>query len=276
MGSLASGSGLEQVFSQKGVRAFPPSGAFSPTAATPAKELFVRGVAKYLGLGEAAADRRAGMLWIEAAASRADADAILFLALHHDAGVYYEESKPTAWAFYSLARILDGDSPIGLARLGRLNESGVQTDWMGLPELLHGYMVKGKISTQIVAGLSDLSLYRSLESAPPAKASKTVPIHAVSPSENAEIRELARTALATKLKVLDLSQSDELICGKFKDRDGEAAYMVSGILSHSADSGAVLTVPFTACFRVSKGASGPELYYCSAGRFHHGMLRSGY
>lgn len=254
-------------------KSFALKAPLSAEARADKRALFVRGVARYLGLGFSAPDRAEGLRLIEEAACKQDSDSFLMLALHYDTAKEYPASEPTAWAFYSLARSLGSSNPFCLSRLSKLAETDVAVDWAGAPEALLAYLQQDRFTPAVIRDLADLSLYRVVR---PASAAPGTPspfdtaANQETPMSKAQVFSKARSMLLLKLNVIEVASDDECVFRKSWDDGTIRFYSVSGIVTFTNAASRRETAPFTVCFKTADATSVPALLYCSAGTFLFG------
>jgi hypothetical protein len=262
----------EKVLSPKALReGFPPQGSVVSTPADK-RGLFLRGVMRYLGLGYPVADRQEALRSIEASACLVDPEAWLFIAMHFDSAKEYPASKPTAWAFYTVAKNLGSKDPFCIARLNQLAEDEVSVDWAGSSDSILAGLQQGRITPAVIQGLADLSLYRSIPSASASGSSALFDTAATQekPLTKTKVISHAQSLLRSKLKVIEVSSEGECAFRKCWDDGSVRFYSVSGLVAFTNVSSVRETAPFTVCFKITDASSAPVLLYLSAGSSHVG------
>jgi hypothetical protein len=255
----------EKVLSPKALRqGFSPQGSVV-SAPADKRGLFLRGVMRYLGLGYPAADQQEALRSIEASACMAEPEAWLFIAMHFDAAKEYPGSKPTAWAFYTVAKNLGSKDPFCIARLNQLSEDEVSVDWAGSSDPIIASLRQGRITPTIIQGLADLSLYRSIPMASGSAAPFDNAATQEKPLAKAKVIAHAQSLLRAKLKVTDVSSEGECAFRKCWDDGSVRFYSVYGLVTFTNASSVRETAPFTVCFKITDVSAAPIILYLSAG-----------
>lgn len=249
-------------------RSFPAAAPLATAGTLPARSSYVRGLSRYFGFGFAAADPDEGLRLIEAAACKADPDALLLVALHFDNAKVYPASIPAAWAFYAVASDLGAKDSFIQRRSAQLAKLGVAADWVAVPEILRGYVLEGKLTPATLRELADLSRYRMF--VPPGSSSGATGPYAVAatqetPLSAAHVFSRARTMLNLKLNVVSLADDDVSYFRKCWDDGQTRFYSVSGQVTFMNAGSVRETTPYTVCFKMTDPAASPTLLYCAAG-----------
>jgi TPR repeat protein len=191
--------------------------------------LLKTGISKYFGLGYTKADKDEGMRLIEIAASQSNPFALTIIALHFDAGVFYQESDSTAWAYYYIAKKLGYSDEYCIARIDALEHSDVGTDWAGYPEILFQYLKSGKLDSAFIRRSQDLSICRFLpkrnttpvtSNASPNVTNNNFPI------SSSQGIEFAKSIIRNKYSQAEFLDEQRFSCQKYSDSNGIFYYNV--------------------------------------------------
>lgn len=252
---------------------FPAKAALSADSLRDARSAYVRGVACYFGFGFSKPDIEEALRLFELAASKGDADALLLLGMHFDAGRVYPASAATAWAYYRVSTRAGVTDPYAGNRLRMLAETAVASDWEGVPEVLFDRFQEAGMTPAMFRQLADLSLYRTLRSPAPASTSVN-PFDTGAtqdrPLSKAQVFGLSRTLLMRKLRVIALAEEDVSVVRKCWDDGVTRYYSVSGLVTFTDETSRQEVAPYTLCFKLSDPRSPPTLISLSAGSARFG------
>lgn len=253
--------------------AFPAKAPLAVDAVLDSRAAYARGVATYFGYGFAKPDSEEALRLFELAASKRDADALLLLGMHFDAGRIYPSSPATAWAFYAVASRAGCTEPFSGRRLRMFAETEVAADWDGAPDALFDHFQAGVITPVMFRQLADLSLYRTLKPLTPASASSNPYDTAASqdrPLSKPQVFSRSRSLLMQKLRVIELSDEDVSVVRKCWDDGVTRYYAVSGIVTFTNASSRSETAPYTLCFKLTDASAPPVLISFIAGSAQFG------
>jgi hypothetical protein len=234
------------------------------------------GISKYFGLGYAKADKDEGMRLIEIAASQSNPFALTIIALHFDAGVFYQESDSTAWAYYYIAKKLGYSDEYCIARIDALEHSDVGTDWAGYPEILFQYLKSGKLDSAFIRRSQDLSICKFLPTRNNTPANSNVSPNGTNnnfPISSSQGIEFAKSIIRNKYSQAEFLDEHRFSCQKYSDNNGIFYYTVAGVVTRVATpSGLSLPSTFSVSFKVTSPTDAPLLLYCSVFETREGSV----
>jgi TPR repeat protein len=253
--------------------AFPAKAPLAADTVLDARAAYARAVAYYFGFGFSKPDKEEALRLFEIAAGKRDADALLLLGMHFDAGRVYPASPATAWAYYAVAARAGATEPYAGRRLRMFAETEIAADWEGAPEVLFDHFQTGNIPPMMFRQLADLSLYRTLRSLGAAPASAKPFDTATSqerPLSKPEVFNRSRTLLMQKLRVIEIAEEDVSVVRKCWDDGITRFYSVSGIVTFTDETSRREVAPYTLCFKLNDLSSPPVLMFLSAGSARFG------
>jgi TPR repeat protein len=223
------------------------------------------GISKYFGLGYAKADKDEGMRLIEDAASKSNSFAFTIIALHFDAGVFYQQSDSTAWSYYYVARKLGYNDDYCVGRANSLEYSDIGSDWAGYPEMVFQYFKSGKLDSAFIRRSQDLSICRFLPKRNATPVSLTAPLVntiSSSPISSAQGIEFAKSIIRSKYNQAEFFDGESFSCQKYSDANSIYYYTVAGVVTKSNGNGVSIPSTFLVSFKIANSTEAPSLLYC--------------
>lgn len=224
------------------------------------------GISKYFGLGYAKANKDEGMRLIENSASKSNPFAFTIIALHLDAGVFYQQSDSTAWSYYYIARKLGYNDDYCIGRIDSLEHSDIGSDWAGYPEIIFQYLKSGKLDSTFIRRSQDLSICRFLPKTNTNPVSSTTPQINTNnnfPLSSSQGIEFAKSTILSKYNQAQFFNEQSFSCQKYLDADNIYYYTVAGVVTRSGGNGLSIPSTFLVSFKVTNSSEAPSLLYCS-------------
>ena len=224
------------------------------------------GISKYFGLGYPKANKDEGMKLIEDAASKSNPFAFMIIALHFDAGVFYQESESTAWSYYYIAKKLGYNNDYCVRRADSLEHSDIGSDWAGYPEIVLQYLKSGKLDSAFIRRSQDLSICRFIPKISTTINSSTTPHGNTNPSfpiSSSQGIEFAKSIIRSKYNQAEFFDEESFSCQKYSDSNSVFYYNVAGVVTKNCGNGLSIPSTFLVSFKIANNSDTPTLLYCS-------------
>jgi TPR repeat protein len=225
-----------------------------------------KGICKYFGLGYSQPSKDEGLNLIEVAASKSNPQALMMIALHFDAGVFYAQSDSTAWSYYYAAKKMGYSDEYCTARIDSLEHSDVGVDWSGYPEIVFQYLKSGKLDSTFIRRSHDLSICRFLLRANQALVTSSTSNHNSNvnfPISDTQGIEFAKNLIKNKYNQSEFFNQDGFLCKKNIGTDNIFYYTITGVVTKLNRIGLPVPSTFIVLFKVSSSTDSPTLVYCS-------------
>jgi len=239
--------------------------------------LLTKGICKYFGFGYSHPSKDEGLKLVEAAASKSNPQALMMIALHFDAGVFYSQSDSTAWSYYYAAKKIGYSDEYCIARIDSLEHSDVGVDWSGYPEIVFQYLKSGKLDSTFIRRSHDLSICRFLPRANQALVTSSASNNNSNvnfPISDTQGIEFAKNIIKNKYNQAQFFNQDGFSCKKIIGADNFFYYTVAGVVIKLNRIGLPVPSTFIVSFKVSSSTDSPTLVYYSAFGFTEGSMNT--